>query len=337
MKTFVAAFLLTCALSPVTADSEPTAHAVVLPDARLATPPSPPPGFIPPPLNPTGIQLETRQLSDGVYALMSNTPFADNAGFIVGDDAVLVIDSHFNGEMGQQIIDAVRAVTDRPIRYLLNTNAFGDHVFGNHVFPDDTLIIAHQSTIDSLSISSVEGIAQTMRGTVNGDLSVFDGVKLRLPDVGFDTVWSADLGGRIVEMHWFGAGMSPPASVVYLPKEKIAWTANLIFGAGTIPWARSGDVAGYRATLRKMINTITPDTIVSGHGQIDSGEAIHRYLSYLDDILEQARQATLNNITTEDFASDAVIDSKYAIEPTLEALMTGFHRWNLQAAYKESR
>ena len=137
-------------------------------------------------------------------------------------------------------------------------------------------------------------------------------------------------------MHWLGAGMSPHDSVVYLPKEKIAWTANLIFGAGTIPWARSGDVAGYRATLRKMINTITPDTIVSGHGQIGSGEAIHRYLSYLDDILEQARQATLNNITNEDFAADAIIDPKYAIEPTLEALMTGFHRWNLQAAYRES-
>ena len=171
MKVF-AAFLMTCALLPAFADTVPTEHVVVLPNAQLATRPSPPPGFIPPPLNPKGIRLETRQLSDGVYALMSNTPFADNAGFIVGESAVLVIDSHFNGEMGQQIIDAVRAVTDLPIRYLLNTNAFGDHVFGNHVFPDDTLIVAHQSTIDSLSISTVEGIAQTMRGTVSGDLSV---------------------------------------------------------------------------------------------------------------------------------------------------------------------
>ena len=92
---------------------------------------------------------------------MSNTPFADNAGFIVGEDAVLVIDSHFNGKMGLQIIDAVRTVTDLPIRYLLNTNAFGDHVFGNYVFPAETRIIAHQSTIDSLSISTVEAVSYT--------------------------------------------------------------------------------------------------------------------------------------------------------------------------------
>ena len=88
------------------------ATAQVLPNAQLLEPPSPPPGFIPPPLNPNGVQLETRQLGEGVYALLSNTPFADNAGFVVGNDAVLVIDSHFNGIMGQQIIDAVRAVTD---------------------------------------------------------------------------------------------------------------------------------------------------------------------------------------------------------------------------------
>jgi glyoxylase-like metal-dependent hydrolase (beta-lactamase superfamily II) len=336
MKIF-AAFLLTCAFSVVHASMAPVEETGVQPNARLATPPSPPPGFIPPPLHPRGVQLETRQLSNGVYALMSNTPFADNAGFIVGEDAVLVIDSHFNGEMGQQIIDAVRAVTDLPIRYLLNTNAFGDHVFGNHVFPDDTLIIAHQSTIDSLRISTVEGIAQTMRGTVNGDLSVFNGVELRLPDVGFDTVWAVDLGGRIVEMHWFGAGMSPHDSVVYLPNEKIAWTANLIFGAGTIPWARSGGIADYRATLSKMANTISPNTIVAGHGEIVGGEAVKNYLSYLDDILEQARQAALNDITGEAFSADASIDPKYAIEPTLEQLMTGFHRWNLQAAYRESQ
>ena len=336
MKVFTA-FLLTCALSTVHADIAPAEQTDVLPNARLATPPSPPPGFIPPPLNPRGIELETRQLSDGAYARMSNTPFADNAGFIVGEDAVLVIDSHFNGEMGQQIIDAVRAVTDLPIRYLLNTNAFGDHVFGNHVFPEDTRIIAHQGTIDSLSISTVEGIAQTMRGTVNGDLSVFDGVKLRLPDVGFDTVWSVDLGDRVVEMHWFGPGMSPHDSVVYLPKEKIAWTANLLFGADTIPWARSGGVADYRATLRKMADTISPNTIVSGHGRIASGKAIHRYVSYLDDILEQAKQAALSNTTGDDFSANAIIDPKYVIEPELETLMTGFHRWNLQAAYRESR
>ena len=86
-----------------------------------------------------------------------------------------------------------------------------------------------------------------------------------------------------------------------------------------------------------MANTISPNTIVSGHGEIASGDAIGRYLSYLDEILEQASEAALNNTTVEDFADTAMIDTKYAIEPALKPLMTGFHRWNLQAAYQESR
>ena len=313
------------------------ATAQVLPNAQLAAPPSPPPGFIPPPLNPTGVQLETRQLSEGVYALLSNTPFADNAGFVVGNDAVLVIDSHFNGIMGQQIVAAVRAVTDRPIRYLLNTNAFGDHIFGNYVFPAQTQIVAHQGTIEALKISSVAGIARTMRGTVGGDMSVFEGVELRLPDIGFDRFWSVDLGGKVVEMHWFGPSMSPHDSVVYLPNEKIAWTANLIFGAGTIPWARSGGVAAYRSTLTKMAATIAPTTIVSGHGAITDGKTVTDYLTYLDNVLTSAAQAVERGATAESLYASATLDDNDSIAPNLLQLMTGFHRWNLQAAFAEAK
>ena len=315
--------------------SAPFANAQVLPNSQLAEPPTPPPGFLPPPLNPTGVVLETRQLADGVYALMSNTPFTDNAGFVVGKDAVLVIDSHFNGGMAEQIIQAVRAITDLPIRYLLNTNAFGDHVFGNFVFPKDTQIVAHQSTIDALAVSSVAGMAQTMARTVGGDLSVFDGVQLRLPNIGFEDSWSVDLGGIIVEMYWFGPGMSPNDSVVYLPAEKIAWTANLVFGKGTIPWARSGDISIYQTTLDNFADTIKPTIIVPGHGDIVSGDLLNSYRQYLAEVVAQASTAAADGRTVDDLVNNAEINKEYEITESLKQLMTGFHRWNLKAAYKE--
>ena len=309
--------------------------AETLPNARLADPPKRPPGFVPPPLNPTGIKLEKRELADGVYALMSNADFADNTGFIVGENAVLVIDSHFNGRMARQIIDAVRETTDLPIKYLLNTNAFGDHVFGNYLFPQTTRIIAYQGTIDALKISSVRGIAQTMAGTVNGDLSVFDGVELRVPDEGFETFWSVDLGGKIVEMHWLGTGMSPNDSVVFLPEERIAWTANLVFGAGTIPWARSNGIRAYRETIRELARTLKPLQIVPGHGAIVSGESLRIYEEYLSDVLRSAEKAQASNTTISALSDGAEIDEKFDIAPNLEGLMTGFHRWNLRVAFHE--
>ncbi|MCH8153395.1 MAG: MBL fold metallo-hydrolase, partial [Planctomycetes bacterium] len=99
-----------------------------------------PEGWLAPPLNPTGVQLETRKLGRGVYALFSNKPPVDNAGFVVGERGVLVIDAHFNGVMARQIQAAIRKVTDKPILYLVNTNYHGDHTFGNYAFPAETKI-----------------------------------------------------------------------------------------------------------------------------------------------------------------------------------------------------
>ena len=214
-----------------------------------------PPWFIPPPLDPTGVELETKKLDEGVYALLSNTPFADNAGFIVGKDCVLVVDAHFNGEMGLQIIESVKKVTNLPIKYLVNLNAFGDHVFGNYVFPESTVIISHEKTLKFLKDNSLDARKKIISVTVEGDMNVFKDVKDRLPTLTFSKKMSLDLGEKIVELHYFGPGMSPSDSVLYVPSSKIAWTGNLVFGKGSIPWARSEQLRDYLETMKNFKKT----------------------------------------------------------------------------------
>ena len=83
--------------------------------AAAAAAQTPPPGFVPPPLHPEGVRLKTEAVAEGVYALLSSKPPVDNAGFVVGERGVLVIDAHIDKTMAQQILDAVREVTDKPI------------------------------------------------------------------------------------------------------------------------------------------------------------------------------------------------------------------------------
>lgn len=304
--------------------------------AAQRQPPPPPPGYIPPPLNPAGVVLETRRLADGVYALLANTPFTDNSGFVVGTDAVLVIDSQFNGQMGRQVLEAVRRVTDKPIRYLVNTNAFGDHTLGNYIFPAATQIVANRRTLEALKKTTAGEIRQRMAPTVGNDLSVFDGVELRLPDVAFDEEWSVDLGGRRVEARFFGQGMSPNDTVVYVPGARVVWTGNLIFGAGTIPWAQAGGIAAYRQTLDRLSKTLDVATIVPGHGALVGGDTIATYQRYLETVERAAADAVGRGVSFEDFVSTAQIPVGFDIAPALVPLMTGFHRWNLQRAYIEA-
>ncbi len=193
----------------------------------------PPAGWLPPSLDPTGVQLQTKELAPGVYALLSPKPPVDNSGFVVGERGVLVIDAHINGTMARQIQAAVRAVTDKPILYLVNTNAHGDHTFGNYAFPAETTIVAHRNTAEAMRAFEAE--KRNLLATVNGNAAVFAEVKLRLPDVTFEKSLSLDLGGRVVELHHFGHGNTPGDTVVYLPEAKVAWTGNLVLGAGTIP------------------------------------------------------------------------------------------------------
>lgn len=291
--------------------------------------------FIPPPLNPEDVELETVKLDDGVYALLSNTPFADNAGFIVGTNSVLVVDAHFNGKMASQIITAVREVTNLPIEYLVNLNAFGDHVFGNYMFPKSTKIISHEKTLNFLKENSLEKRKKIISVTVEGDMTIFDGVEDRLPEITFSDILRIDMGNKVVELHFFGPGMSPSDTVLYLPDSEVAWTGNLVFGKGSIPWARTEKITEYLETMKKFDSKISPNIIVSGHGKIADKSIIDKYISYLSNVISISEELTEKNININSYVQKISLDSDIYIEPNIEDLMEGFHKWNILNGYKQ--
>src|SRR2546429_2815708 len=207
-------------------------------------------GFIPPPLNPTGARLETKELAPGVYGLLSSKPPVDNSGFVVGEHGVLVIDAHINGAMAGLIQTAVRKVSTKPILDVVNTNCHGDHTSGNSAFPPETLIVAQQKTAESMR--DFEREKRFLLPTVDNDLTVFGDVRLRLPDVVLDEYLELDLGGRVVELYHFGHGNTPGDTVVFVPEARVAWTGNLIAGEGFIPFLIEGGAGAYLETMAKF-------------------------------------------------------------------------------------
>ena len=298
---------------------------------------TPPEGWLPPPLNPTGARLETKELGPGVYALLSNQPPVDNSGFIVGERGVLVIDAHINAAMAGQIQAAVRAVTDKPILYLVNTNYHGDHTFGNYAFPAGTTIIAHRKTAEAMR--DFEGEKALILLTVGGDRSVFGDVRLRLPDLTFEDSMRVDLGDRVVDLLHFGHGNTPGDTVVYEPTEKVAWTGNLILGEGSIPWAIDGHTRAYRDTIERFA-TLDVETIIPGHILTSSSDATDKYLRYLDDHIRSVEAAVRSGQTLEETLAALPLNESF-LPPSdsplgaLRPIMQGVHLWNIKKTWLE--
>ena len=129
--------------------------------------------------------------------------------------------------------------------------------------------------------------------------------------------------------------MSPSDTVVYVPDAKVAWTGNLIFGKGSIPWARSELLSDYFQTMKRFKSKINPSVIISGHGKISEGSLVDEYISYLDYVLKLSKSLTKENISIEEYVKTLNIPSEYLIEDDIKELMAGFHKWNVLNSYKQ--
>ena len=246
-----------------------------------------PEGFTPFFLNPTGARLDAKELSPGVYALLSSVPNVDNVGFVVGDRDVLVVDAHINPAMARQIQERVREVTDKPIRYLVNSNYHGDHTFGNCAFPAETVIIQHRRTADLVPYHEEE--RRFMLPCVGNDPKILEGVELRRPDVVFDDYLRIDLGGKVVELHYFGPANTPGDTITYVPEAKAAWTGNMTGGNLIVPLENNAPT--YMNSIARFAQALEVETLIPAHNPISGPELLGGYMQYLNDVTQAVRGA----------------------------------------------
>ena len=300
-----------------------------------------PAGYLGPDLNPDGLVLEPRELAPGVYALLADQVPKDNNGLIVGERAALVIDAGINGAVARQIQGLAHRLSDRPLRYLVNTTYHGDHTFGNYAFPPDLSILS--SALNRASMVDLARVKRIRERNLRGNHSAIeDVVERRLPDIVFDTYAQVDLGRRVVELWHFGAGNAPGDTIVCVPDARVAWTGNCLPRAGFAPMLLEGGPDAYIETLLAMQRTLHPSTtIVPGHGPV--GElvpAITWLVDYLRDLSASVRQALTAGLDAATAVARSPIPERYGVAPRaprtkeLSDLMKHLHRLDVLAAYR---
>ncbi|MFZ6646093.1 MBL fold metallo-hydrolase [Undibacterium sp. TJN25] len=264
-----------------------------------------------PPWDAARVNLTSKELAPGVYAVMPDDVFAKDhvgttAGFLIGERGVLVVESMLNGDLASQLIGLVRQVTTKPIRFLVNTSYHGDHAYGNYLFPESTVVIQHPATKKYME-ENFEEDRRFMIGLMGKGKGI-ERVQARTADIAVSDMISVDLGGLRIEVKHFGFAQTPGDLVVWAPDAKVLWVGNMIQApAPALPWLLEGRHKETIATLTRVREFLPEDaTIIPGHGRPMRPADLDfplRYLRELDSIVRAAIKAGRSIESTLDVAA----------------------------------
>jgi len=163
-------------------------------------------------------QAKLHHISDGLYFLHDQV--GTNSVFLVTDEGVLVIDSQPHPDSARKLLDIIRDVTEKPVKYVIISQSHGDHYFGNSVFKEQgAQIISHRETAEVMAENfNYEVHQRTRRLTAKGfDI---DEVALVMPDITFEEKLTIQLGKRTVELIHVGEGQNPGDTLILFPHDQ---------------------------------------------------------------------------------------------------------------------
>ena len=219
----------------------------------------------------------------GIHALYApeNQGNISNSGFIIGRDCVAAIDTGGSAIIGQQMHDAIRSLTGRPVRYVINTHMHPDHIFGNAPFkPDNPEFVAHRNMARGLAARAERYM--TRNKELLGD-EAFKGIEIIMPTRGIDSVTSLDLGDRVLELSPQKTAHTDNDLTIRDKKTDTLFLGDLLF-AGHVPTI-DGSIRGWIAVMDQMTK-VPAARVVPGHGPAsmgwpDGADPLRHYLTTL--------------------------------------------------------
>jgi cyclase len=240
----------------------------------------------------------------------------NNAGIVVGDGQVLLVDTAATAKRTYALRDAVDSLTDAPVRTVVNTHHHGDHTHGNYVFADTARIIGHELCPDGIR---AEGklLEQLWPHVEWGE------IERVVPSETYDSGVTLDIDGIVAQVVHIPASHTVSDSVVWLPEERVLFTGDLIFSGGT-PFVLMGSLSGSLDAL-DALRGFDPLVIVPGHGPVADASVIDEAERYLTWLAQLAADAHGRGLSPLDAARNADLGPFAGLHNT-ERLAGNMHR-----------
>ncbi len=280
-------------------------------------------------------QLEVSEIASGVfvhqgrYELQSPQNRGDmaNASFVVGNDAVAVIDTLGSAVAGRELRSAIRAVTNKPVRYVINTHMHPDHVFGNAAFKEDSpAFVGHYKLARGLASRADRYLAanKAMLGA-----EAFEGIEIIVPTLAVENHLTLDLGGRTLVLETQRTAHTDNDLTITDTATDTLFLGDLLFSVH-VP-TLDGSIKGWLALIDE-ISRREAARVVPGHGPhaMELPEALTPEQRYLATIAADVRQLIRDGKTLEDATKIAGFSERDAWK-----LFDQYHVRNVTAAFAE--
>jgi len=249
--------------------------------------------------------IRLQKISENLFEVLGGR--GARGGVYTGKNAVVVIDAKMDKASVDKTIEEIKKITDKPIKYLVNTHSDGDHTSGNVYFPDTVTFIAHKNCRGEMLMAGRGGSQSKWN---NPELAPF------MPSITFRDRMDIYLGSKKIELWYFGVGHTRSDLVVYFPEEKTAFIGDQIFltRPQLIHSYKGGDSFGHVKNLTKMLQTLDAERFCSGHSDIADRKAISEHIKKMKGLQEKVKSLIEVNKNLEEVKKEFPEDRSRLIE-----------------------
>jgi glyoxylase-like metal-dependent hydrolase (beta-lactamase superfamily II) len=247
------------------------------------------------------VQIKVTKVAGNVYMLQGA---GGNIAASVGDDGMVVVDDQY-APLADKIQAALKGITDKPIRFVINTHYHEDHTGGNEFFQQKAPIIAHDNVRKRLEDGGTAGNNASVKFEAKPQ------PKSALPIITFDHDVTVHLNGEDIRALHVPSGHTDGDSVIFFPKSNVVHMGDdfVTYGFPFIDLGGGGSVEGMIAGLESIIPKLPPDVkVIPGHGPVSNLDDVRAYLKMLKDTSAAVQAGIKRGKTMDQLKQEKVLE-----------------------------